>query len=103
MYRTGAEDFRNQVASDLEEKEQVLRMFSFLEVGLTAQRVRWSLAQPVGAGSPGMIVEQELAWSPSCVLFLCPSLLAVWGNEGSSDSKPCVGVGPKSATLRSQV
>ena len=103
MDRTDAEDFRNQVALDLEEREQVLRMFSFLEVGLTAQRGSWSLAQPVGAGSPGMIVEQELAWSLSCVLFLCPSLLAVWAKQGSSDSRPCDGVAPRLATLRSLV
>ena len=103
MDRTDAEDFRNQVALDLEEREQVLRMFSFLGVGLTAQRVRWSLAQPVGAGSPRVVVKQECAWSLSCVLFLYPSLLAVWAKEGSSDSRPCVGDVPKSATLRGQV
>ena len=103
MYRTGAEDFRNQVASDLEEKEQVLRMFSFLEVGLTAQQVLWSLVQTVWAGSPRVAVEQECAWSLSCVLFLCPSLLAVWAKQGSSDSRPCVGVAPRLATLRSLV
>ena len=103
MYRTGAEDLRIQVASDLEEKEQVLRMFSFLEVGLTAQQVLWSLVQTVWAGSPRVAVEQECAWSLSCVLFLYPSLLAVWAKQGSSDSRPCVGVVPKPATLRSQV